>query len=292
MNTILVTGANGQLGRCLQDALQASPASDTRWVFTDADILDITDRQAVSQYVEAEGVDIIINCAAYTDVEASETHPDLAYSVNACAPGILGRVMAERGGRVIHVSTDYVTGDKQLPAPIREDASAAPLGVYGASKLQGENLLLDSGANVAIIRTAWLYSEYGRNFLLTMLRLTAEKPELKVVMDQIGTPTYAADLAQAILRIAPCRDITGIFNYTDEGLCSWYDFTIAIARACGHDQCRITPCMSHEYPTRARRPAYSVLDKAKIKQTLGISIPHWHDSMMKCLNRINERNSQ
>lgn len=299
---ILVTGANGQLG-C--EVRIVSLGSKDRYIFTDVvdasaetvatlrklggdDVpvdtlkLDITDIEAVRALVKAEEVDVIVNCAAYTNVDGAETNAELAELLNAQAPKNLAEAMKEVGGLLVHISTDYVFGKEPYNTPYREDMVGTPTGVYGLTKLHGEQNILASGCKYVIIRTAWLYSEFGKNFVKTMLNLTATRPELKVVFDQVGTPTYAYDLAQAIVRIIE-RPVEGIYHYSNEGVCSWYDFTKMIAEYSGHTDCNIQPCHSDEFPSPVKRPAFSVLDKTKIKQTFGITIPYWVDSLKKCL---------
>lgn len=300
--TILVTGANGQLGNEMRIV---SRNSDDRYIFTDVvdaseetvamlrklggdDVpvdtlkLDITDIEAVSALVKAEAVDVIVNCAAYTNVDGAETNVELAELLNAQAPKNLAEAMKEVGGLLVHISTDYVFGKEPYNTPCREDQKGTPTGVYGLTKLHGEQNIMASGCKYVIIRTAWLYSEFGKNFVRTMLNLTATRPELKVVFDQVGTPTYAYDLAQAIVRIIE-RPVEGIYHYSNEGVCSWYDFTKMIAEYSGHTDCNIQPCHSEEFPSPVKRPAFSVLDRTKIKQTFGITIPYWVDSLKKCL---------
>ena len=302
---ILVTGANGQLG-C--EMRIVSLGSKDRYIFTDVvdasaesvamlrklggdDVpvdtlkLDITDIEAVSALVKAEAVDVIVNCAAYTNVDGAETNAELAELLNAQAPKNLAEAMKEVGGLLVHISTDYVFGKETYNTPCKEDQKGTPTGVYGLTKLHGEQNILASGCNYIIIRTAWLYSEFGKNFVKTMLNLTATRPELKVVFDQVGTPTYAYDLAEAIAAILK-KPQTGIYHYSNEGVCSWYDFTKMIAEYSGHKDCNIQPCHSDEFPSSVRRPAFSVLDKTKIKQTLGISVPYWTDSLKLCINNI------
>lgn len=284
---ILVTGACGQLGMSLRAVLPAGT------VFTDVveapetTYLDITDRQAIKRLVSAEKVDCIINCAAYTNVEAAEDNYDLAELLNAKAVENLAAVMKEADGMLVHISTDYVFGLEPYNTPCREDQKGTPTGVYGLTKLHGEEAILSSGVRHIIIRTSWLYSEYGKNFVKTMLRLSAEKPSLKVVYDQVGTPTYAGDLARAIRHML-LQPKFGIFNYSNEGVCSWYDFAKTIADYSGHLSCDIQPCRSSEFPSRVHRPAYSVLDKAKIKDAFGLQIPYWKDSLKACLSRLKE----
>lgn len=291
---VLVTGANGQLGREIRIV---SMESADRYVFTDvtdldgADTvrLDITDMSAVRRVVEEYGIDVIVNCAAYTDVDKAETQEELCRKLNADAPGNLALVMKETGGLLIHISTDYVFGGDPYNTPCTEDRTGTPTGVYGRTKLDGEKAVQQTGCRYMIIRTAWLYSEYGRNFVRTMLALTASKPQLNVVFDQVGTPTYALDLARVICGIIEERKTDGkdgIYHYSNEGACSWYDFAKMIAEYSGHLDCDISPCHSDEFPSPVRRPAYSVLDKTKIKNTFGIAIPHWTESLRKCLKNL------
>lgn len=295
---ILVTGANGQLGNEIR--IISKDTAD-RFVFTDVSqvegletaFLDITDLAAVREMVRREKIDVIINCAAYTNVDAAETNEALAEKLNADAPKNLATAMAETGGLLVHVSTDYVFGREPYNTPCREDQKGTPTGVYGLTKLHGEQHIIASGCRHVIIRTAWLYSEFGRNFCKTMLHLTATKPELNVVFDQCGTPTYAYDLAGAIMKIVgrwspddatfPC----GVYHYSNEGVCSWYDFTKMIAEYAGRTSCNIRPCHSDEFPSPVTRPAYSVLDKTKIKETFGIGIPYWTESLRRCIENMN-----
>ena len=285
---ILVTGANGQLGLSLRER-----AAGHRFVFTDVvdlpgyetEHLDITSRDAIRALVEEWQIDAIVNCAAYTNVDAAEDHPDLAELLNATAVENLAVVMQERGGLLVHISTDYVFGAEPYNTPCREDQQGTPTGVYGLTKLHGEQAILRSGVRHIILRTAWLYSEYGKNFVKTMLALTSQKPSLQVVFDQAGTPTYAGDLAAAILAVL-AHPVEGIFHYSNEGVCSWYDFTKMIAAYAGHTACDIRPCHSSEFPSKVRRPAYSVLDKTKIKATYGLSIPYWTDSLQTCIKNL------
>jgi len=277
---VLVTGANGQLGMSLRRMAS--------FLFTDVEELDITDLAAVRSMVAREQVDCIVNCAAYTNVDAAEDNPASAELLNARAVENLAIAMKEANGLLVHISTDYVFGAEALNTPIPETQHPAPLGVYGRTKLQGEKAILRSGVRHIILRTAWLYSEYGKNFVKTMLRLTAEKPSLKVVFDQVGTPTYAGDLAAAILRILEAPQ-EGIYHYTNEGVCSWYDFAKAIAACAGHTACDIQPCRSHEFPSKVHRPAYSVLDKSRVKATFGLHIPYWPDSLRLCLAQLKDQ---
>lgn len=280
---ILVTGGNGQLGRSLRTL---AAGSGHEFVFTDVEELDITDEAAVNAFVRNTAPDIIVNCAAYTDVERAEDNPDLAHRLNADAAAFLACASRENDALLIHVSTDYVFGGDTGNIPRDESTPPSPTGVYGITKLEGERKVLESGCRSIIIRTAWLYSGYGRNFLKTMLSLTASKPQLKVVFDQAGTPTYALDLAHAVMTVIDTPDIdtkTGIYHFSDEGVCSWYDFTIMIARLAGHDKCDIQPCHSDEFPSKVKRPSYSVLDKTRFRQVFGVKIPYWVDSLQRCL---------
>lgn len=297
---ILVTGANGQLGREMRIV---SKDSSDHYIFTDVveveglstTLLDITDREAVRRIVDKEQVDVIVNCAAYTNVDKAETDIDLCRLLNATAPGILADAMTHVGGLLVHISTDYVFGGDPYNTPCREDQKGTPTGIYGQTKLEGEQAILQSGCQYVILRTAWLYSEFGKNFVKTMLNLTATKPSLKVVFDQVGTPTYALDLARTIDAILEDAKYpmengkyhkSGIYHFSNEGVCSWYDFTKAIAQMAGHTECDIQPCHSDEFPSPVHRPAYSVLDKTKIKQTFGITIPYWTDSLRLCLKGL------
>ena len=231
-------------------------------------------------------VKCIINCAAWTNVDAAETAGDIVEQLNAKAPENLAMAMKEVGGLLVHISTDYVFGGDPYNTPCREDQKGSPTGVYGQTKLHGEQRILATGVKHIIIRTAWLYSEFGKNFVKTMLSLTATKPQLKVVFDQCGTPTYAGDLADVIYDIIENRKFDnneGIYHFSNEGVCSWYDFTKVIAQMAGHTTCDIQPCHSDEFPSPVKRPAYSVLDKSKIKDTFGITIPYWTDSLRKCI---------
>lgn len=283
---ILVTGANGQLGTWIRTL--AAGESD-RYIFTDVAELDICSREAVREMVSKESVDVIINCAAYTDVEGAEDHAELAERLNAGAVAILAGAMKERGGLLVHISSDYVFGGEFYNTPCREDMKGSPTGVYGLTKLHGEQAILESGCKYLIVRTSWLYSEYGRNFVLTMLRLTSEKPRLNVVFDQTGTPTYARDLAAAILDIIGGRKFeahSGIYHFSNEGICSWFDFARAIASMAGRTECDIQPCHSSEFPSKVVRPSYSVLDKTLIKKTFGVRVPYWTDSLSECISNI------
>ena len=285
---VLVTGANGQLGSELR--IVAAKSSD-RYIFTDIGELDITDRLAVASFIRDERVDVVINCAAYTNVDAAEDNAGLASRINADAPGYLAEALAATGGLLVHVSTDYVFGERECNIPITEDMPAGPLGVYGMTKLRGEEAVLASGCKSVIIRTAWLYSEFGRNFLKTMLGLLQSRPQVSVVFDQAGSPTYALDLARAIYRIVDGRlweGREGIYHYSGEGVCSWYDFARGIAEFSGLDPGKVQPCHSSEFPSKVHRPSYSVLDKTKIKENFGVSVPYWTDSLRECLSKIDK----
>ncbi len=284
---ILVTGANGQLGNEIQ---KVSKHSQDHYIFTDVcdgyEKLDITNLDAIRQMVAQLDVKCIINCAAWTNVDAAETAGDIVEQLNAKAPENLAMAMKEVEGLLVHISTDYVFGGDPYNTPCREDQKESPTGVYGQTKLYGEQRILATGVKHIIIRTAWLYSEFGKNFVKTMLSLTATKPQLKVVFDQCGTPTYAGDLADVIYDIIENRKFDnneGIYHFSNEGVCSWYDFTKVIAQMAGHTTCDIQPCHSDEFPSPVKRPAYSVLDKSKIKDTFGITIPYWTDSLRKCI---------
>lgn len=290
---ILVTGANGQLGNEMR--LIAKGSSDN-YIFTDVNqvegadtvFLDITDFDAVSKMVKEKQVDAIVNCAAYTNVDAAETNVALAEKLNAEAPENLAKAIKETGGLLVQISTDYVFGKEPYNVPCREEQTGTPTGVYGLTKLQGEQRIAQVGCNHVIIRTAWLYSEFGKNFCKTMMHLTATKPQLKVVFDQVGTPTYAWDLARAIAVILERFDgtQTGVYHYSNEGVCSWYDFTKMIAEYNGTTDCEILPCHSDEFPSPVKRPSYSVLDKTKIKETFGVNVPYWTDSLKRCISNL------
>ena len=293
---ILVTGANGQLGNEIRIL-----TGDSRhnYIYTDVveaegnrtTMLDITNAEDVKAMVANHNVDVIINCAAYTNVDAAEDNEALADKLNSEAPAILANAMAETGGLLVHISTDYVFGGDPYNTPCREDQKGTPTGVYGATKLRGEQRITASGCKYLIIRTAWLYSEFGKNFVKTMLNLTSTKPQLKVVFDQTGTPTYAYDLAKAIVEIVESKKYVGnegIYHYSNEGVCSWYDFTKVIAEMAGHTECDIQPCHSSEFPSKVLRPSYSVLDKSKIKAVFGLTIPYWTDSLRICIQNIKQ----
>ncbi len=293
---ILVTGANGQLGNEMRIV---SKGSKDVYFFTDVvevegqntTMLDITSLEAVRQIVSDCEINVIVNCAAYTNVDKAETDQDFCELLNAKAPKNLAIAMKEVGGLLVHISTDYVFGGDPYNTPCKEDKKGTPTGVYGLTKLHGEQNIQNSGADYLIFRTAWLYSEFGKNFVKTMLNLTATKPQLKVVFDQVGTPTYAYDLAKAIFDIIENRKYTGntgIYHYSNEGVCSWYDFTKMIAEYSGQTGCDILPCHSEEFPSPVKRPAYSVLDKTKVKETFGVNVPYWTDSLKKCINNLSK----
>lgn len=273
---VLVTGAKGQLGRSIEDLCPQN------FIYTDIEELDITDLQAVRALVAQEKIDAIVNCAGYTNVEAAEDNYELAELLNATAVGNLAAAMKEVGGLLVHISTDYVFGKEPYNTPCKEDMKGTPTGVYGLTKLHGEEAVISSGVRHIIIRTSWLYSPYGKNFVKTMLELTSARPVVSVVFDQVGTPTFASDLAAAIIRILEAP-VEGIYNYSNEGVCSWYDFAKAIAALSGHTACEIRPCHSGEFPSKVHRPAYSVLDKTLVKETFGLKIPYWTDSLKECL---------
>ena len=283
---ILVTGANGQLGNEMRIV---SRNSQDHYIFTDVAELDITNAMAVEKMVNDNDIKAIINCAAYTNVDKAEDDYDFAELLNATAVKHLAQAIKKNAGILIHVSTDYVFGGTKNNTPCSEDEPANPTGVYGITKLHGEQSIIETGCKHLIIRTAWLYSEFGKNFVKTMLNLTATKPNLNVVFDQVGSPTYAYDLAQAIFNIVENRKYEGqdgIYHYSNEGVCSWYDFTKMIAEYAGHTDCDIQPCHSDEFPSKVVRPSYSVLDKTKIKKTFDIHIPYWTDSLKRCLAEL------
>lgn len=282
---VLITGANGQLGHEMRNVLDGDDRFEA--IFTDVAELDICDAEAVNRAVADNRVDYIVNCAAYTQVDKAEDNVELCRKINATAVENLARAAAACGARMIHVSTDYVFNGRGY-RPYTEDMTPDPQSVYGSTKLEGEQALMRLCPQSAIIRTAWLYSPYGNNFVKTMMRLGTKRDELSVVADQIGTPTCAADLARAILAVLTAETfVPGIYHFSDEGACSWYDFTVAIHRLAGIT-CRVKPIRSDEYPSRAHRPFYSVLDKSKIKQTYGITIPHWYESLSHCIEILQE----
>lgn len=289
---ILVTGANGQLGNEMRII---SKNTTDKYIFTDVNqvegfettFLDITDLESVRQIVKENHVDAIVNCAAWTNVDGAED-PDkyaLVEKLNATAPENLAIAMKEVEGWLVQISTDYVFGKEPYNTPCKEDQKGTPTGVYGATKLLGEQKIVATGCKHIIIRTAWLYSEFGKNFCKTMLNLTASKPQLKVVFDQVGTPTYAWDLATAIVA-ALKHPVAGVYHYSNEGVCSWFDFTKMIAEYAGQTGCDIHPCHSNEFPSPVTRPSYSVLDKTKIKETFGIEVPYWTESLKVCINNL------
>lgn len=293
---ILVTGANGQLGNEMRIVTKGSK---DKYIFTDVvevegqhtTILDITNLDAIRSIVKEHNVKVIVNCAAWTNVDGAEAPEkyDLVELLNAKAPENLAIAMKEVGGLLVHISTDYVFGGDPYNTPCKENQKGTPTGVYGLTKLHGEQNIQNTGVDYLIFRTAWLYSEFGKNFVKTMLNLTATKPQLKVVFDQVGTPTYAYDLAKAIFDIIEDRKYignTGIYHYSNEGVCSWYDFTKMIAEYSDKTTCDIQPCHSDEFPSPVKRPAYSVLDKTKVKETFGVDVPYWTDSLKVCLNNL------
>ena len=293
---ILVTGANGQLGNEMRIVTKGSK---DRYIFTDVveiegqktSILDITTLEAIRNMVAENEIKVIVNCAAWTNVDGAEDPEKYALveKLNATAPENLAIAMKEAGGLLVHISTDYVFGGDPYNTPCKEDQKGTPTGMYGLTKLHGEQNIQNIGVDYLIFRTAWLYSEFGKNFVKTMMSLTATKPQLKVVFDQVGTPTYAYDLAAAILDIIENRKYegnTGVYHYSNEGVCSWFDFTKIIAEIAGNTECDIKPCHSDEFPSPVKRPAYSVLDKTKVKDAFGIIVPYWTDSLKKCMNNL------
>lgn len=302
---ILVTGANGQLGNEMRIV---SKGTKDHYIFTDivevegveTTILDITNIDAIRKVVHDNDIKVIVNCAAYTNVDAAESNEALAEKLNADAPKNLAMAMKDVNGLLIHVSTDYVFGGDPYNTPCKENQKGTPTGVYGLTKLHGEQGIISTNCNYVILRTAWLYSEFGKNFVKTMLNLTAAKPQLKVVFDQVGTPTYAFDLAEAISAIVEnykeeCEKYNhqwslytknGIYHYSNEGVTSWYDFTKMIAEIAGNTDCDIQPCHSDEFPSPVKRPAFSDLDKTKVKETFGIKVPYWTDSLKVCMNNM------
>lgn len=293
MKTILVTGANGQLGNKIRIVAQSSSDS---YIFTDINhidgvettYLDITDLKAVRKIVTEHQVNAIVNCAAYTNVDKAEEDVALCTLLNRQAPENLAIAMKEVDGLLVHISTDYVFGGDSYNTPYKEEQQGTPTGVYGYTKFLGEQAIQAVGCNHVIIRTAWLYSEFGKNFCKTMMNLTATKPQLKVVFDQVGTPTYALDLARAIAMVLERFDgsQTGIYHYSNEGVCSWFDFTKMIAEYSGKTECDVQPCHSDEFPSPVKRPSYSVLDKTKIKKVFGVKIPYWTDSLKQCISNL------
>lgn len=304
---ILVTGANGQLGNEMRIVAKRS---NDNYIFTDINQaegvetveLDITDLEAVRKIVAENQIDVIVNCAAYTNVDAAETNEELAERLNAVAPENLAKSIKEVGGLLVQISTDYVFGKEPYNTPCKEDRQGTPTGVYGMTKLHGEQRIIATGCNHVIIRTAWLYSEFGKNFCKTMMHLTATKPQLRVVFDQVGTPTYALDLAKAIVVVVDdyransrsargeesCYRNSGVYHYSNEGVCSWYDFTKMIAEYNGTTDCDVQPCHSNEFPSPVMRPAYSVLDKTKIKEVFGVQVPYWTASLKQCICNLKQ----
>ena len=297
---ILVTGANGQLGNEMR---LVSKSTNDNYTFTDVvevegvetTLLDITDAEAIRKIVKEKDIRCIVNCAAYTNVDKAESDEALCRKLNAEAPKLLAEAMKEVGGLLVQISTDYVFGADPYNTPCREDQKGTPTGVYGQTKLEGEENIKAVGCDYVIIRTAWLYSEFGRNFVKTMLNLTATRPKLNVVFDQAGTPTYAYDLAEAIKTVLAdyekeCPEAgygkKGIYHFSNEGVCSWFDFTKKIAELAGNTACDIQPCHSDEFPSPVKRPAYSVLDKTKIKETFGVKVPYWTDSLKACMGNM------
>ena len=302
---ILITGANGQLGNEMRilaknsadkyvftDVVDASEESIAMLkklagddINTDTEHLDITNIDAIREIVKREKIDAIVNCAAYTNVDAAEDNYDMAELLNAKAPENLAIAMKEVYGVLIHISTDYVFGKEPYNTPCKEDQKGTPTGVYGLTKLHGEQAIQKAGCKYVIIRTAWLYSEFGKNFVKTMLNLTATKSQLKVVFDQVGTPTYAGDLAQIILTVLS-KPVEGVYHFSNEGVCSWFDFTKMIAEYANQKECDIQPCHSDEFPSKVKRPAFSVLDKTKLKSVFDCNIPYWTDSLKNCINDL------
>ena len=307
---ILVTGANGQLGNEMRILAEGS---QDKFIFTDVNqveglvttFLDITDLDAIRAMVAEHNVEAIVNCAAWTNVDGAEDPEKYEFveKLNATAPENLAKAMKEVGGLLVHISTDYVFGAELYNTPCKEDQTGTPTGVYGLTKLHGEQKIIATGCNHVIIRTAWLYSEYGKNFCKTMMNLTATKPELKVVFDQVGTPTYAMDLAKAIVTVIQDYKLevstsqrlnvstnayskSGIYHYSNEGVCSWFDFTKMIAEYNGTTECNVMPCYSCDFPSPVKRPFYSVLDKSKIKSVFGVEVPYWIDSLKQCINNL------
>jgi dTDP-4-dehydrorhamnose reductase len=285
MKNILITGSRGQLGNEIQQAAKQSP--ENNYFFTDIQELDITDKAAIAEFVKTNSIDYIVNCAAYTAVDKAEDDVELCYLINYEAVKNIAEVAYESNLKVIHVSTDYVF-DGTNYKPYTEDQALNPTSIYGKSKLDGEQVLAEICKESVIIRTSWLYSSFGNNFVKTMLKLGNERDELNIIADQIGTPTYAADLASAILQIVASENfLPGIYHYSNEGVCSWYDFTKAIHRL-AQITCNVQAIETKDYPTRASRPHYSVLNKAKIKTTFNIQIPHWEESLKRCIEILNK----
>ena len=286
MNTILITGSHGQLGNEMQQAAIRFPAFN--FLYTDVEDLDICDKAALSDFVKANKVNIIVNCAAYTAVDKAEDDVALCYKINSDAVRNIGEVASENNLKVVHVSTDYVfDGTNYLP--YNEDQPVCPATVYGKSKLAGEQALMETCKQAVILRTAWLYSSFGNNFVKTMMKLGTDRDSLNVIFDQVGTPTYAADLANTILKVLSHETfVPGIYHFSDEGVCSWYDFTNSIHRIAGIT-CNVQPIETKDYPARTPRPHYSVLNKAKIKSTYGMVIPHWEESLVRCIDILKQK---
>lgn len=292
---ILVTGANGQLGNEMRILAKDS---QNKYIFTDVNqvegietaYLDITNLESIRQMVKEKDVNAIVNCAAWTNVDSAEDPEkyELVEKLNTTGPENLAKAMKEVDGLLIHISTDYVFGAESYNTPCKEDQIGTPTGVYGLTKLHGEQKIIATGCNHVIIRTSWLYSEFGKNFCKTIMNLTATKPEIKVVIDQVGTPTYALDLAKAITVVLEKFDDTqtGVYHYSNEGVCSWFDFAKMIAEYSSTTECKIHSCYSSDFPSLVKRPAYSVLDKSKIKSVFGVEVPYWTDSLKKCINNI------
>jgi dTDP-4-dehydrorhamnose reductase len=276
---ILITGCNGQLGNEMQ--VLSKEHGEHTYFFTDVEELDICNEAAIGKYVADNAIDCIVNCAAFTAVDKAESNTELCERLNAVAPGYLARAVAARGGCMVQISTDYVF-DGTNHIPYREDEATCPNSVYGATKLRGEQAVMEACPRVMIIRTAWLYSTYGNNFVKTMLKLGRTKDSLGVIFDQIGSPTYARDLARIIYVAIEKGIVPGIYHFSNEGVISWYDFTKAIHRIAGITTCKVRPLHTSEYPTPAARPHYSVLDKTKIKETYGVEIPYWEESLEEC----------
>lgn len=288
MANILITGANGQLG---SEMRELGATSSNNYIYTDIAELDITNRTAVELFIKEHNIDYIVNCAAYTNVDRAEEDREVAELINTTAVEYLALAAKAVDATLIHISTDYVFGGNMQNTPCNEELSTAPMGVYALTKLHGEEVIQRVGCRHIIIRTAWLYSTYGNNFLKTILRLSAERTTLDVVYDQVGTPTYAADLAAAIFDIVEgdkALGNDGIYHFSNEGVCSWYDFAKEIARQAGNNTCVINPCRSSERPSKVARPAYSVLDKSKIKRVFGTYVPYWTEALTRCINKLKE----
>ena len=292
MNTrnILITGANGQLGHEMRNVIETNP--NLNGIYTDVEELDITSLEAINSFLDAQPADVIVNCAAFTAVDRAEQDTDLCHKLNVEAVENLARAAKAHGARLIHISTDYVF-DGTAHLPYREDCPTCPASVYGSTKLEGEKRLQAVlPTDSIIVRTAWLYSPYGKNFVKTMMQLGRTRPQLNVVCDQVGTPTYALDLARAIVSIINAPEWQpGIYHFSNEGAISWYDFTKAIHRIAGITGCDVQPCSTEQYPTPARRPHYSVLDKSLIKRTFGLKIPYWEESLAHCIERLEKENN-